>query len=221
MEHEESDVHWAPRVSKTKVRRLYESDAKGILDEELLDDVDVTLWLRCRSILDVAEAKQGRVRCQRCELAGRETIIQRPILRREEQEAWTIVCPACGWTVPWKEFVRSFKKRQLNSGGAMPAFEHFAKAYPSLREPKAKMLAIDRLIHEFHHSYRASPGLPTRPVGPNIIDGKVSELIPFLDELTYGDTLAREASETRAAWQRDITRWRKWVRAGYPLTPDA
>jgi len=29
--------HWARRVSQAKVRRLYQSDARGMLDTDLLD----------------------------------------------------------------------------------------------------------------------------------------------------------------------------------------
>jgi len=47
------EVHWAPPVSKEKIRRLYESDASGLRDDELLDDVGITLYLRCKSILTV------------------------------------------------------------------------------------------------------------------------------------------------------------------------
>ena len=33
---------WAPRVPQDKVRRLYETDARGIYDDELIDDVGYT-----------------------------------------------------------------------------------------------------------------------------------------------------------------------------------
>ena len=31
-------IKWSPRVPLQKIRLLYEKDAKGILDEELIDD---------------------------------------------------------------------------------------------------------------------------------------------------------------------------------------
>ena len=37
-----SDIEWAPRVSKKKIRKLYESEATGLLDETLLDDVGIS-----------------------------------------------------------------------------------------------------------------------------------------------------------------------------------
>ena len=34
-----SEIQWPPRVPKAKLRRLYQADAQGIVDAELLDDV--------------------------------------------------------------------------------------------------------------------------------------------------------------------------------------
>ena len=78
MGNERSDIQWAPRVPKHKIRRLYEADAKGMLDEDLLNDVGITLLLRCESILAVAEAQRGRVKCPRCTGRERTVIIKRP-----------------------------------------------------------------------------------------------------------------------------------------------
>jgi hypothetical protein len=56
------------------------------------------------------------------------------------------------------------------------------------------MLTIDRLIHAFHYSLRQQPDLPTRPVGVNLIAGKVTDVVLFLDELTYGDRTPPEVT---------------------------
>lgn len=37
-----SDIVWEPRVPQHKIRRLYENDAAGIIDEALIDDVAYT-----------------------------------------------------------------------------------------------------------------------------------------------------------------------------------
>jgi len=34
-----SKIDWAPRVKPQTLRRLYQTDARGILDEELIDEV--------------------------------------------------------------------------------------------------------------------------------------------------------------------------------------
>ena len=57
------EIEWAPRVPKNKIRRLYVSDSRGLLDEDLLEDVGSMLLQRCLSILAVADAQKGRVHC--------------------------------------------------------------------------------------------------------------------------------------------------------------
>lgn len=53
MDENRQDVRWAPRVPKWKVRRLYDQACRGIWDEELTDDVGMTLYLRCADILKI------------------------------------------------------------------------------------------------------------------------------------------------------------------------
>jgi len=55
-------IQWAKKVSPNKIRRLYNLDAQGIMDEELIDDVAYTFYARCESILTVTEASRGRVK---------------------------------------------------------------------------------------------------------------------------------------------------------------
>jgi DNA-directed RNA polymerase subunit M/transcription elongation factor TFIIS len=197
------DIQWPKRVSKHKIRRLYESDAQGMLDTELVDDVGITLLLRCKSILEVAEAKRGHVRCPRCARQKKETIIQRTRVKGDPRDE-VITCPECGWQVTWGEYAASYKRKQLNIGGAAGAFEAYVQSYEAARTSQAKMLAIDRLIHEFHYSLRDRPGLPTRSVGPNLIQGKLGDILTFLDELTYGPDTAQEMREQRAGWLRNL-----------------
>jgi hypothetical protein len=54
------EVRWAPRVNPSLIRRLYEADARGIVDDELFDDVGSALHARCQSIL--AGASRGAER---------------------------------------------------------------------------------------------------------------------------------------------------------------
>ena len=57
---------WAPRVTQREIRRLYEMDAKGINDEELINEVGYGLLARCLSSIDAAEAVRGKARCPQC-----------------------------------------------------------------------------------------------------------------------------------------------------------
>jgi hypothetical protein len=85
---EELRIRWAPKVPREKIWRLYQIDARGIVDEELIDDVGLALYLRCQSILMVTGCKQ--VPCPRC-----AEIIVCPGERWSRQ--YRIVCPACSW----------------------------------------------------------------------------------------------------------------------------
>jgi hypothetical protein len=55
MTHARPELDWAPRVAPEQVRLLYEKDARGFVDDELLDDVGYRLAARCTDILQVSE----------------------------------------------------------------------------------------------------------------------------------------------------------------------
>ena len=203
-----SEIRWSPRVPQWKIRRLYGLDAQGIVDEVLLDDVGITLLLRCQDIITIYEARRGRVKCPRCAKQKKRTLIDR-VYGRDDVRDEVITCPECGWRITWGEYALSFKRKQLNSGGALTAFERYIRDYRAAQRPQQKMLAIDRLIHEFHYSLRAQPDLPSRPVGVNLIQGKLGDVVRFLDELSYGQQTTEGLKENRATWLEEMekTRW--------------
>lgn len=183
------EVRWARRVPKDKIRRLYTLDAKGIVDEELIDDVGYSIYARCESIRLVTEAHAGRVTCPRCAAA-----IERP---HGDKEA-PLGCE-CGWETRWGEYLKSYQRKQLFGGNAFPAFQEFLERWSKARTPRDKLLAIDWLIHACH----LPANFPwARPAATNLIEGTASELAAFLDELAYGDGSTPGLGETREAWQR-------------------
>jgi hypothetical protein len=207
------EIEWAPRVPKRKLRRLYESDARGLLDEELLDDVGTLLLQRCKSILIVADAQKGAVHCPRCERRGTTRLIERPRTHGDPRDK-LLVCPACAWQATWGEYHLSFKRHQLNPGGATASFCAYVQNYAAAQTPQAKMIAIDRLIHEFHYSFVSLPDQPTRPVGVNLIEGSLSDVIEFLNELTSGTamTVANEWQIRLAEFRQANERIREYIR---------
>ena len=61
---DQDKFHWAKRVSRRAIQRLYESDVHGMLDEELLDQVHYAIHARVCDMFEVREAQQvGRVKC--------------------------------------------------------------------------------------------------------------------------------------------------------------
>ena len=90
-------MNWAPRVSPNKIRRLYESEARGHLDETLLEDVMAALYLRCESIIDVFEARfDGIIKCPKC---------TNKFHREKKQNNDKMICPNCGWKCKWTDLV--------------------------------------------------------------------------------------------------------------------
>jgi hypothetical protein len=197
-------------VTKSAIRRLYESDAAGVRDDELLDEVGISLLLRCRDILAIEQARHGVVTCPRCQSRGNESLIRRVSGPRDE----LLRCPSCAWQMTWTEYRRTFQRRQLHSGGAGKAFRAFAAGYPQARTAAEKMLLIDRLIHEFHYSLRGEPGHPTRAACVNLIQGRLTDVVAFLDELTYGNNAVPQIAQTRDTWRANVDAMRSaWGKA--------
>ncbi len=102
-------VHWASRVNPILIRRLYQTDARGIVDEELIDAVGFALYARCESILQATEAHAGHIICPEC-----GTLVKRdggPWLKDAILE-----CAQCGWQVPWEEYFKTYQHKHLVGG---------------------------------------------------------------------------------------------------------
>ncbi len=185
---------WAPRVKQQAIRRLYESDAQGMLDEELLAEVGWALRARCQSFLQAVEALHGQVRCPVCETIilhhkGREEILR---------------CPDCGWECPWPVYHKTFQHKQLS--GAEPVlslFRDFIERFPLARRPQDKMLLIDRVITGFHFALRFGD---TRTTAINLIDGEYHEVVEFLDSLSAGPGSTPGIQQNHLEWRERINR---------------
>ena len=46
-------IKWSPRLKQEKLLRLYKSNALHMTDRDLLHDVAITLYLRCKAIIAV------------------------------------------------------------------------------------------------------------------------------------------------------------------------
>jgi len=165
---------WAPRLKRDEITRLYAMDAKGIVDEGLIDEVGYGLLARCESILAVAEAYGGKVQCVRCGAT---------ILSDHRRET-AIQCPACEWCLPWSEFRKSTRRKCLDVGQIEVFLKEFITKFSAARGPNRKMVLIDTLIHRYHGELL---GNPERPAANNLIGGKRPEVIAFLNRLSYGD----------------------------------
>ena len=195
---------WAPRVRQSKIRRLYETDALGIYDDELIDDVGYALLARCRSFLRANEAVAGRAPCPRC----------RQVVRHNRRKEELLHCDTCGWELTWGEYFATIQHKQLS--GAEPVlalFQQFVARFPSASTPRQKMLLIDQLIHGFHWSLKHSP---TRPVAVKLIEGRLQEMIAFLDSLSYGGSSTAGVADAHDEWIERSQNARNWGGRGKP-----
>lgn len=192
MASQNSDLRWEPRVSGHLIRRLYETDARGILDQELLDEVAYALYSRCESILTVTEAVHGRVRCPSCGAIC--TRLRAPSRKSREDR---LRCADCSWETAWGDYRRSYENRRLFGGGAVEAFRAYVERFPQVRTPQEKMLLIDRLIHAIHNELADRP---QRPAAVNLIEGDMRTVTALLEGLAYGEASTPAMVETKTAW---------------------
>jgi hypothetical protein len=179
-------------VTQREVRRFYETDAKGIYDEELINEVGYGLLARCQSFIDAVDAVWGKARCPRCSSVVMHTGGKEEVLR----------C-MCGWALTWGDYFTTIQHKQLS--GAKPVldlFRSFVQAFPAARTPQAKTILVDRLIHGFHWYYKTNA--PTRPVAINLIEGRLSEVVAFLENLSCGDKSTAGLAENYAQWDKFI-----------------
>ena len=95
MDKSKERIRWSPRIRPALIKRLYESDARGLQDDELCNEVGFRLFLRCQSIVMVS---RDEVACPRC-----GTVFVVKTLTRDEVS----VCPArdCAWQTTMVEFL--------------------------------------------------------------------------------------------------------------------
>lgn len=178
----EDEIQWARRVEPDKIRRLYTLDAKGILDQELIDEVGYAMYARCESIRTVTDASTGKVKCPRCgELVRRVRNRDLPMKER------VLECE-CGWEATWGTFLKSYQRKQLHGGAAFPFFLEFLERWPNQRTPRDKLLEIDRLVHALHVNVIEDKEITfARAAAVNVIEGKLKDVVELLEELAYSD----------------------------------
>ena len=94
---------WASRVPREKIARLYATDAQGIIDEELIEDVGIGLFARIESIFKAREASAGRARCPLCDRQIDHDGMKDTILR----------CESCNWELTWGEYHKAKQGKQI------------------------------------------------------------------------------------------------------------
>lgn len=111
----DSMFEWSPKVSRTKLARLYSLDGSGIHDENLLDDVASSLLVRCVSIITVTRAcMEGLLSCPTC---GKDILLA--------EDAFSC---SCGFHATKTQFCTSYK------GKVVPFLDKLSASADSWRE---------------------------------------------------------------------------------------
>lgn len=140
----------------------------------MLDNVGITLYCRCESILEASAAHLGKIHCPSC-----AHLIRRASTDRHEQ----ILCSKCGWTIRWIDYQKTYQHKNLWGGGFADAMREFMARWESQPSAREKMLLIDRLIHLWHWMFSKERGA-SRPAAPTLIEGSRKGVINFLNELS-------------------------------------
>ncbi len=166
--------------------RLYEANATGLIDDELVDDVGWRIWER---LSDVIRVSSGRVRCPVC---GTEFEVR----ARGRSEDDLVQCSGCEWSVTPRAWHKSWEHRNLN--GHCPEFQRFADAWPKATSSRDRMLLIDAVVHALHVSSRDDA--PGNFAARNFLEGSRPKIVALLDELANGPG-SNVADGARARWQ--------------------
>ena len=186
--------YWAPRVKQQLIWKLYETDAQGICDEELIDEVGYALLARCESFIAAVAAARGKVSCPSCGAT----------IFHDQKPDTVLMCAECGWEMTWADFFHSFQHQQLyGADPVLDLFRSFTGGFLKARSGREKMVLIDQLIHGFHLSLL---GQPTRTTGVNLIEGNYREVVHFLDRLSYGEASTSGLHDTHESWRAKINR---------------
>ncbi|HEX2909014.1 MAG TPA: hypothetical protein VHO69_19230, partial [Phototrophicaceae bacterium] len=175
---DQDQFHWAKRVSRRDIQRLYASDARGLLDTELLDQIHFAIYVRVCDMFEVREAQQfGRVKCRNCGAP-----VPQPFRMGSRHKNDPLTCDQCGWQVTCGEFYASYTGKDLLPGSVTDLFETYLARFPAAQTATEKLLLIDWLIHQFH----VMQGVARKPVGKNVIQGTEAQVRELIETLAYG-----------------------------------
>ena len=174
---------WAKKVSCELIAQLYCDDAEGFENDALINKAGIGLYLRCESIVAVTYGFELKYII--CPICG--------IKIQLYNDAFNCTCGK--FSATWEEFRRSYKTKQLYGANALPVFLKFINEYPLLKSYREKMRVIDTLINSFHILHSARTGYQNsdpadeknilgRPVGANLLEGNLTEVVYFLNTLT-------------------------------------
>ncbi len=193
--------HWAGKVPRRDIQRLYELDAQGLLDEALLEKVMYTIHARVCDMFEVRATQQtGIVKCRACGAP-----IPQPFWMGGRNKNIALICEQCGWQTTCGDFYNSYTGKDMLPGSRTDLFQEFLVRFPAAHTPQEKMLLLDWLIHAFH----VQSGVSSRLVAMNMIQGSRDQLIEMLSNLAASDIRLAFKEVWLAEEDNPIRRFRK------------
>ena len=80
----------------------------------------------------------------------------------------------------------------------------FVRKFDAARSRGERLVLIDTLIHRFH--WESGDQVSGRPGASSLIEGKMKNIMAFLDRLSYGDNIPPEIAQNREEWR---SKWRR------------
>jgi hypothetical protein len=145
-------------------------------------------------MLQVSDAIRGNPHCPVCDAAAQVDTDEHPFAR----------CATCGWNCPWDQHQKSYQHKGLFAGGLEPFVQEYVQRFPATQSPRGRMVLIDSLLHRFH--WEQDGVADGRPGATSLIEGKMQDVVAFLDNLSYGDAIPPDIERTREEWRR---KWRE------------
>jgi hypothetical protein len=181
-----NQFRWSKKVSRNDLLRLYQGEAKGLIDEALLEDIGITFYLRCKQGKQARECmNKGEIVCHQCGAVlpvGRVSPTGSVLIK--DAENYPVNC-GCGYSYTYREYRRSCNSINMPGGRATPLFDDFLQKWPECADSKSKMILIDRLVHECHVTLMS--GMKGRSVCVNLIEGSLKQIAELIMQLAYGD----------------------------------
>ena len=175
---------WCEKVSRNDLLRLYESESKGLIDTELLDEIGYTFYTRCKQAKETRECMaKGEIICHHCGavIKAGETSPTGSVLVIGDNDA--LMSCECGYSYTYREYRRSCNAVNMPGGRATPIFEHFINKWTACKSATDKMMLIDWLIHKCHVTLMS--GLAGRSVCVNLIEGTLKQISNLIIKLAY------------------------------------
>jgi len=164
-------IKWAPKLQPDILRKFYKMNSSGIIDDELIDNIGLKLYLRCESIM---MATQGEFYCPDCRS---KIIVDKTVDKNQESK-----CNNCDFTFTADEFHESYRRRELWQDTTHIYFGKYYDEYPKCKTANEKIIMIDTIIHSFY--YEVKTGAINRANGNHLIEGSLEQVVKLLHELS-------------------------------------